>query len=184
MWKDIPWYEWLYQVSNTWELKSIRKWKILSPRYHKQWYLLVNLYKNKQCKTCKIHRIVAITFIKNKDSLPQVNHIDWIKDNNDVSNLEWCNAKTNTRHAFVKWLCNNNHFITNNPSKWKFWKDSKHSVSIIQSSLNGQYIATWDSMADAYRTLWILVESIGACCRWKTKTAWWFTWKYDNSGWQ
>ena len=47
-----------------------------------------------------IHRLVALHFIPNPKNLPYVNHIDGLKINNHYLNLEWCDCKQNTNHAF------------------------------------------------------------------------------------
>ena len=48
----------------------------------------------------KIHKLVAKHFIPNIDNKPFINHIDGIKTNNNVSNLEWVTPIDNTRHGW------------------------------------------------------------------------------------
>lgn len=51
-------------------------------------------------KYLRIHRLVAIAFIPNPNNLPQVNHIDGNKLNNNLDNLEWVDNRTNTQHGY------------------------------------------------------------------------------------
>ena len=95
----------MYQISNLGRVKSLERYdkynryvneKILVPRKHTQGYLRVSLGK----KDYYIHRLVAETFIENKENKPYINHKDGDKTNNKVENLEWCTAKENMLHAF------------------------------------------------------------------------------------
>jgi len=72
-------------------------------RVLKQWdngngYLHVNLRMNGKKVNKKVHRLVAETFIPNPDNLPQVNHLDCDRTNNNVENLEWCTASYNIKY--------------------------------------------------------------------------------------
>ena len=102
IWKDIPEYKGLYQISNLGRVKSLNynhtgKKRILSPGTSRG-YLCVILCKNGKIKKFTIHRLVAMTFLENPDNLPMVNHKDENKQNNSVSNLEWCTSQYNVTY--------------------------------------------------------------------------------------
>ena len=101
-WKIIEDYP-DYSISNSGSVKSMchNKEKILKYGLGKYGYLYVNLYKNGKIKTVKIHRLVLLMFkpIANSQDF-QCNHINGIKDDNRLENLEWCTAKENVQHAF------------------------------------------------------------------------------------
>lgn len=109
---DIPGYRGHYQVSNFGMVKSISrktkhpssktgfvlsKEKILKPKTNRYGYLEVCLYKHGKAKTHKIHRLVTMAFC-GKSGL-EVNHIDGIKTNNKLNNLEYVTHKENMEHA-------------------------------------------------------------------------------------
>lgn len=71
----------------------------LIPKLDKYGYHKVVLSVNRKCFYRTIHRLVAETFIPNPDNLPQVNHIDGNKLNNNVDNLEWITPRENVIHA-------------------------------------------------------------------------------------
>ncbi|PTI10711.1 hypothetical protein BU096_00640 [Staphylococcus xylosus] len=101
VWKDVKGYEGLYQISNLARVKSFKRSKprILKPFINKDGYLNVELSNSISNKTMSIHRLVATAFIPNPNNKEQVNHIDEVKTNNDLSNLEWVTQKENMNHG-------------------------------------------------------------------------------------
>lgn len=98
IWKDIKGYEGLYHISNLGRVKNANG-LILSSANNGKGYCIVSLYRNGKQKTHRIHRLVAIAFIPNPNNLPEVNHKDEKKENNEVSNLEWCTHDYNCNYG-------------------------------------------------------------------------------------
>jgi len=98
--KDIIGCEGLYQISNLGSVKNTNRNSILKPNKNSGGYEVVILYKNNKPNAFKIHRLIAIHFIDNPNNYLIVNHIDNVKTNNDISNLEWVTIRENTCHAY------------------------------------------------------------------------------------
>ncbi|MBO4780491.1 MAG: HNH endonuclease [Selenomonadaceae bacterium] len=98
-----------YEVSNFGNIKSV-KHKV--PHVLKMWrfarsnYLQVILFNKGERTLRLVHRIVAETFIPNPENKPEVNHINGIKTDNRVENLEWVTHEENIRHAYDTGLIN------------------------------------------------------------------------------
>lgn len=149
IYKDIEGYE-NYQVSNLGNVRSLKfgKEKILKPVKDGKKYLCVVLYKQGKHKMCKVHRLVAQAFIPNSQNLPQINHKDEDKTNNQVNNLEWCDCQYNIDYSQSK------------------------QVMCIETGV------VYPSTMEVKRQLGFSPGYISLACYGKRKTAYGFHWKY------
>ena len=112
IWKTIPNFEGIYEVSNFGNVRSLKrkvqglndinqmfKGKVLKPGINRG-YKRVTLSKANKLKKFSIHRLVASVFLDNKFNKPCVNHIDGNKSNNNLLNLEWCTYSENEKHSY------------------------------------------------------------------------------------
>lgn len=109
--KDIKGYEGLYQISNFGNVKSFIKYKgtnerILKMRANNRGYFYVCLHKKGGQKYFTAHRLAALTFIPNPSNKRTVNHINGVKTDNRLFNLEWNTDSENISHAYRSGLKN------------------------------------------------------------------------------
>lgn len=147
---------------NIYSLKwnKIRKLKLCSNR---DGYLYVCFHINGKRKSPYVHRLIAMTFIDNPDNKPQVNHINGIKTDNSVDNLEWNTIKENSNHAH---------------------KNGLHKKGIDKKSkkIKGINIKTGDqinfnSLRDAHRSGFDC-SNISKCCKGKQSYHKGYKWYY------
>lgn len=129
IWKNIIGYEGSYQVSNLGRVKSLARKKsnqynsfdkkemILKPRYSTKGYIHAMLYKDGKSKSFCVHRLVLSAFDRLPKGKEQCNHINGIKDDNRLENLEWTNNSDNQLHAFRMGLNKPRRGEDNNKSK-------------------------------------------------------------------
>lgn len=162
-WKDIKNYEGLYQISNLGRVKKINKSNIIicKPSIDTSGYKQIVLTKNKKRKSYKIHRLIAQAFIPNPNNLPQINHKDENKLNNDVSNLEWCTLQYNCNYGSRNYRCT---------------RHRQHKVQ--QYNKQNNLVREYLSLKEAEKITKIKYQQISSCCRNKQKSAGGYIWKY------
>ena len=158
--KDIKGYEGLYGITSCGKVWSYKRKMFLKPKDNGNGYLQVSLYKDKENKSCYVHRLVAEAYIPNNENLPQINHKDENKTNNCLQNLEWCDAKYNYNYG------TRNEKISNSLKK-----------PILQYDLDGNFIREWEC---AYYVGKVAVKSINNCLKGRRKTAYGYIWKYKE----
>lgn len=174
VWKDIPGYEGYYQASTFGRIRSVDRivgYKIKGmmkhlrgdikvPKTRPNGYLEVSLYKHHKPKTLQVHRLVAMTFLPNRESKPQVNHIDGNPGNNNVSNLEWATASENIGHC---------RYILH-----------KAVTPVIQYDLDGNFIARYDCIKHASEATGMKGCGISNAAGGRRKTCGHYIWKYEK----
>ena len=158
--KDVKDYEGLYAITRDGKVWSYKRKKFLKPGLTKNGYHQVGLYKNRERKFYLIHRLVAETYIPNPEGLPCVNHKDENKDNNCVSNLEWCDAKYNANYGTR----------TERAAK-------KQSIPIYCVELD----RVFKSGKEAAEELGLSQGNISKCCKGRYKTTGGFHFRYAET---
>ena len=169
VWKDIPGYEGLYQVSNLGRVKGLERYVDNGPRSHRpeqikkpveagsesktngQRYLQVGLWREGKGKSLLLHRLVAEAFIPNPEKKTTVNHKNGDKHDNRVENLEWSTQQENNRHAVANGLNGGVH-----------QRNKKGSIPVAQYDKDMNLIAIYPSMREAQRVTGISEGNIRA----------------------
>lgn len=119
-WADVAGYESLYEVSDLGRVRSKnrkswngkchyeRKGKVLKQTKTTTGYLKVELYKDGERKSKRVHRLVGKAFVPKIKGKNLINHKDGNPLNNNANNLEWCNQSENIKHAYETGLMESN----------------------------------------------------------------------------
>ncbi len=112
-WRPIPGYEGFYEAGDAGHIRSVPRivvytngktfsypGALLRPAVTTDGYLRVSLTRNNKGQSFLVHRLVASAFIANPDNKSEVNHLNGVRADNSVANLEWATPAENTKHAF------------------------------------------------------------------------------------
>lgn len=141
-WKDVVGYEGLYKISNYGNVKALKSWDVnkrkyidkehlLTPTDNGNGYFIVSLRKLGNRRNHYIHRLVAQHFIDNPNNLNVVNHKDYDKMNNTVSNLEWVTQKQNVQYSVERMKKTKSVTHTNTGEKYICYRAKKDKYRVI-----------------------------------------------------
>jgi hypothetical protein len=174
VWKDILGYEGLYQVSSLGRVKSCDRYvnhylgkRLIGEHILRQTnnsnYYTITLAKENRKKTKRVHRLVALHFIKNDENYLEVNHIDGNSLNNNVNNLEWCNRSQNQLHAYKIGL-----------------QKPFNEKPILMIDKNGNILSRFNSLIEAENETGLCHSNIAKVCNNKRNHVGGYYFKYEN----
>lgn len=186
IWKDIEDYP-NYQISNFGRVKSKERYvntiggakrkikdKIIKPTLDSRGYYVVSLYNEKGKSNPKsIHRLVCETFLENKNNYPVINHINGIKIDNRLENLEFCTQSHNIKEAYRLGLEK-----PNKTNLGKFGIKNKKARKIKQIDINtNEIINVFYGVCEAGRKTGINYRNIDLCLKNKRNYAGGYKWE-------
>lgn len=172
---DIPGYEGKYKISESGDIISVGRFvpesgragryypeRILKQQPDKDGYLGVRLCSEGTYKNFKVHRLVAMVFIPNREELPCVNHKDENKSNNHVDNLEWCTVAYNNNY---------------NDRQVKIANSKKKAIGMY--TLDNQLVKIFTSIKEIDTTTKYCKRYIIECCKGRRLKYNNYKWKYE-----
>lgn len=100
VWKRFSGFSGKYFISDKGEVFSGVKNKICAQTTNDEGYKIITLRDVGTQKTFKVHRLVAECFLENPEDKPYVNHINCVRSDNTVSNLEWVTQEENMQKRY------------------------------------------------------------------------------------
>ena len=173
-----------YTIDETGNVFSIRKNKYLKQTINRNGYCKVTLQKDKYRKMFSVHRLVAQAYLKNYSNTLQVNHINGIKTDNRVENLEMVTAKENMQKAVEIGLFDKckeiqrKNAIKNNLGKYHILASESAKKRVAKYDKNNNLIQLYNSITEASRKNNINITSISYSANGKRKTGGGYIWHF------
>jgi len=175
IWRAISGFEGLYEASSLGRVRSLdrvivqaSKWgtemrfpkrgKVLTPRPDGSGYPVLQLRRDNRSHAINVHRLIAIAFLGERKGM-HVNHINGIKSDNRIENLEWCTRSENMQHARRIGLVTDHKPVIGTPK-------------------NGGDPITFPSIAEAARQLGGSTGNIQSAAKGRAPSAYGYRWKY------
>lgn len=187
VWKDIPGYEGLYQVSNLGRVKGLEnefyivgfgfkkfEERILKLNKTTDGYHRVTLCKNKEREYCRVHRLVAEAFIDNPENKPFIDHINTIRTDNRVENLRWVTRRENNNNPCTKVKMKNSAKQTYKKREIQPYEKQEKPVLCVETGF------IYKSLSEAARQTSIPIAGISKACLGQLKTSHGYHWKFIN----
>lgn len=151
-----------YEVNNIGEIRN-KNTKRLLTQHIQNGYCYITLQINGKSKRISTHRVVALTFLEKIEGKNIVNHINGVKTDNRLENLEWSTPQENTQHAW----------------------DNGLAVSVVEKSVRqydveGNFIKEYDSIAKAEKETGTNQSKIVACCKLQRESTNNYQWRYSS----
>jgi len=156
IWKDVPSFIGILQASNFGRVKRLSKYKNTKSggkAYMPEKILKQSVSTYGYCKICisvdgkkydlLAHRLIAEAFVPNPNDEHQINHINGIKTDNSIDNLEWVSCIENIRHAHTTGLA----------AIQLKGSENKLSKKLYQYDLEGNFIKEWIGIREACNEL-------------------------------
>lgn len=152
IWRDIPGYEGLYQVSN---FGLVRRDGKIRAYGMCRGYPQVSLCKNGSVRMYYVHRLVAEVFVPNPNRYPIINHKDENPLNSRADNLEWCTYSYNMSYGSAQ----------------------ENKERAVEQLLDGVVVKRWKSMAEAQRAGYSQ-GNISLCCCGQRRSHKGYEWRF------
>ena len=170
-----------YEIFEDGRIFSQKTNKFLKPSLNTSGYETVELFNEKGSKRFLVHRLVATAFIPNPNNYPMVNHKDEVKNNNDVSNLEWCTAKYNLNYnELPKRRAAHTDYSAEIYKKTALNASRSRWRTVYQYDREGNLIGVYKNKKDASLQTGIPHSCICRACNGERKTAGKFIWKIER----